>query len=179
MMRKPIQLGTIEKTFFSKMVLLKDKEALEKQIQYLNKQIEQMQKAEQLYQQKIKSIENELLTHVKQKTEKIKNLEEDLQNEKQDNVKIKEKLNILEAISNKPKKEVSTGTNLNWDEKIRELYEKLKNQNTKEEQLYEENKYLKEKVNELEKILEPYDAVTTLSITDYNKYDILEPLLKY
>ncbi len=92
------------------MVLLKEREALERQIQNLNKQIEQKQKAEQLYQQKIKSIKNQLL-------EKIRNLEKDLQNEKNDNVKIKEKLNILEAISNKPKKEVSTDTNLNWEKR--------------------------------------------------------------
>src|SRR6266540_700833 len=149
------------------MVLLKDKEVLEKQIKNLNKQIEQKQNAEQLYQQKIQSIEK------------------DLQNEKQDKAKLKEKLDILETISNKPKKEVSTETDLNWDEKMRELYEKVKIQNTKEEQLFnkieelkEENKSLKKEVNELEKILEPY-TITTLTITECDKDNILQPLLKY
>ncbi len=44
------------------------------------------------------------------------------------------------------------------------------------EELNEANQILKEKVNELEKILEP--IVTTLSITNHNKDNILEPLLK-
>jgi len=74
------------------MVLLKEKEVLEKQIQNLN---EQKKRAEQLYQQKIQTIEKEL------------------QNEKQDKEKIKEKLDILETVLNKPKKEVSIGTDLN------------------------------------------------------------------
>ncbi len=44
------------------------------------------------------------------------------------------------------------------------------------EELNEANQILKEKVNELEKILEP--IVTTLSITNHNKDNILELLLK-
>src|ERR1044072_83354 len=105
------------------MVLLKYEEALEKQIQK--------------YQQKIKSVESQF-------SEKIRTLENDLQNEKQNKAKIKERLDILETTSNKPKKEVSTETDLNWDEKIKELYEKLKTKNIKEAQLFNKIKELEE-----------------------------------
>ncbi len=131
----------------------------------LNKQ---KQEVEELYQQKIKSIENQLL-------ENIRNLEKDLQNEKYDRAKVKEILNILEVIFNKSKKEVITEIDLNLDKK---LYEKLKTQNIKVKELNEANQNLKKKVSELEKILESY-IVTTLSITEYDKDNILEPLLKY
>src|SRR5688500_16334318 len=100
------------------MVLLRDNEILEKRIQTLHKQIQQKQEAEQLCQQKIHSVESQLLILAEQK----RDLEKSLQNEKQDKAKIKERLNALETMFNKPKKEVSIGTDLSWDEKIRELY---------------------------------------------------------